>query len=549
MGSSTTRSERSLKMLNQQQPKLFDSKTVIAIIVIGLFYVGWQQYLNNKYPNLKKAKQEVAAPAQSNETIATEGTAPASTNTQASAVTENTSGSELKLVSKPAQYFAYEDDKVSFQISSLGMSIGKFELRKYTDRKDKLITLTPAEPGLFEMQWNGSQQPLSFDVKEIEKGVFVGTTNIGNLQVERKLTYLPDSYSFLQEISFKNPDKMTGQFSISSLDKILVPESSSWLFPSYEHQDFLTFVGDKKELVNTSHAKESFEKKIKAIDLYSLGSQYFTVGFLDESEILADLTLTSDFNSKLITHTLNYQLPQLAQFQFKNKIFIGPKSSESLRAAHEKFVELMDYGMLAFISKPMLASMKWFHSLIGNWGFAIIFLTLLVRAVVLPFNLMSYRSMKGMQKIQPLLTELRAKYKDDPVNLNKEMMAIMKNNNANPLAGCLPILLQIPIFFALYRVIGSSVELYQAPFGAWIHDLSLHDKFYVLPVLMGITMYIQQKLTPTTMDPMQAKILTWMPVVFSLFMLNLPAGLTLYMVVSAVFGIVQQKTFMTMMKN
>ena len=154
-----------------------------------------------------------------------------------------------------------------------------------------------------------------------------------------------------------------------------------------------------------------------------------------------------------------------------------------------------------------------------------------------------------MQTIQPKLTALRERYKDDPVTLNREMMTVMKQNNANPLAGCLPMLLQIPIFFALYRVIGSSVELYQAPFFGWIQDLSFHDKFYVLPVLMGVTMFIQQKMTPSTMDPTQAKILAFMPVLFSVFMLNLPAGLTLYMFVSAVFGIIQQKTFMTLMKT
>jgi YidC/Oxa1 family membrane protein insertase len=308
-------------------------------------------------------------------------------------------------------------------------------------------------------------------------------------------------------------------------------------------------VGDKNELINTSRATEDVKQSVKAINLYSLGTQYFTVGFLDKSEILPDLSILAEVNSKNIQHVVSYQVPQSASFTFTNLLFIGPKSSEKLKAASDKFLGLMDYGMLEFISKPMLASMKWFFSIVGNWGFAIILLTLLVRAVVLPFNLMSYRSMKGMQKIQPLLTQIRENHKDDPVTLNKEMMSIMKNNNANPLAGCLPILLQIPIFFALYRVIGSSVELYQAPFGVWITDLSLHDKYYVLPVLMGITFYIQQKLTPTNMDPMQAKILAWMPVVFSLFMLNLPAGLTLYMVVSAVFGIVQQKTFMALMKN
>jgi YidC/Oxa1 family membrane protein insertase len=285
------------------------------------------------------------------------------------------------------------------------------------------------------------------------------------------------------------------------------------------------------------------------LNLYSLGTQYFTTGILDESEILPDLKFSSNIDTKTILHTLAYEIPATAQSLFKQAIFIGPKSSDSLKAANSSFVELLDFGMLGWISKPMLAVMKWFYGIVGNWGVAIILLTLMVRALVLPFNLMSYKSMKGMQTIQPILADLKVRYKDDAVTLNREMMAVMKQNNANPLAGCLPMVLQIPIFFALYRVIGSSVELYQAPFFAWIQDLSFHDKFYVLPVLMGVTMYIQQKMTPTTMDPAQAKILAFMPVLFSVFMLNLPAGLTLYMFVSAVFGIVQQKTFMTLMKT
>jgi len=148
--------------------------------------------------------------------------------------------------------------------------------------------------------------------------------------------------------------------------------------------------------------------------------------------------------------------------------------------------------------------------------------------------------MKAMQKIQPMTQALREKYKNDPARMNSEMMALMKEHGANPLGGCLPMLLQIPIFFALYKVINSSVELYQSPFMFWITDLSMHDKFYVLPVLMGISMFVQQKLTPSTMDPTQAKIMAFMPLVFSLFMLNLPSGLTLYMFVSTLFGITQQ---------
>lgn len=530
----------------EQQPKLFDSRTILAIIVIGLFYVGWQQYLNHKYPHLQKnqkAQEQVSTEATSQQT------SPQKTETIQPEKPTSAAVAEIKIVSKPSRELVFEDEQVIFKVNSLGMAISSFELKKYSDRKGARISLTPTAPGLFEMQWGVQKEPLPFDIEQKEPGTFTGRAQVGSVTIERELTYNSENHSFKQFIKVINPEAQAGQLFITSRDKLLKPESTSWLFPSYEHQDFLTFVGDKKATFNLSHTKEDISETIKAINLYSLGTQYFTIGFLDQSDILSDLIIHADINTKSVTHELAYQVPPVKELTLKGQVFVGPKSTNYLKAANEKFIELMDYGMLAFISKPMLASMKWFFSLVGNWGLAIILLTLLVRAVVLPFNLMSYRSMKGMQKIQPLLTELREKYKNDPVTLNREMMTIMRENNANPLAGCLPVLLQIPIFFALYRVIGSSVDLYQAPFFGWIQDLSLHDKFYVLPVLMGATMFIQQKLTPSTLDPMQAKMLTWMPVIFCLFMLNLPAGLTLYMVVSAVFGIVQQKTFMTLMKS
>jgi YidC/Oxa1 family membrane protein insertase len=534
-----------------QQPKIFDSKMLLAVVIIGAFYVGWQQYLNKKYPNLNKPvanKEKAQDPSLAADTKIDSTKSELAVDKTVDKSSKETS-SEVKILQKPSREISYEDNEVKITISSLGMSISSFIIKKYTDRKGQPIAMTPLAPGLFEMQWGVPGEPIPFDIKETEKGVFIGTAQVGSISLTRELTYHPESFSFTQKVKINNPESIPANISFASRDRIQKPESSSFLFPSYEHQDFLTFVNDKKELFNLSHSEEKLDTTVKAINLYSLGTQYFTIGFLDKSELLSDLILSSDLNSKTVNHAVSYKLPNVKDFEISNLIFIGPKSAENLKRANERFVELMDFGMLAFISKPMLASMKWFYSLIGNWGLAIIFLTLLVRAIVLPFNLMSYRSMKGMQKIQPLLTDLRERYKDDPVTLNREMMSIMKQNNANPLSGCLPILLQIPIFFALYRVIGSSVELYQAPFFAWISDLSLHDKFFVLPILMGITMYIQQKLTPTNLDPMQAKILVWMPVIFSVFMLYLPAGLTLYMVVSAVFGIVQQKTFMALMKN
>lgn len=152
--------------------------------------------------------------------------------------------------------------------------------------------------------------------------------------------------------------------------------------------------------------------------------------------------------------------------------------------------------------------------------------------------------MKGMAKIQPQMKELRVKYKDNPQKLNQEVLRLMKEAKANPIGGCLPMLLQIPVFFALYQVLGQSIELYKAPFMLWISDLSLKDPLFVLPILMGITMYAQLKITPTTMEPAQQKVLMFMPFLFTGFMLALPSGLTLYIFISALFGVLQQIYFM-----
>ena len=200
----------------------------------------------------------------------------------------------------------------------------------------------------------------------------------------------------------------------------------------------------------------------------------------------------------------------------------------------------MNYGIFGFISKPLLKLLVLMHQIFNNWGLALIAMTILVRLLLMPFNVMSFRSAQSMQKIKPKMDKVRELYKNDPLRMNKETMALMKENNANPISGCLPMLLQIPIFFALWRMISSSVEIYQQPFFGWITDLSSHDTFFILPILMGITMFLQQKMTPTNLDPMQAKILNFMPIIFTLFMLSLPSGLTLYNFVSSLFGVIQQ---------
>jgi YidC/Oxa1 family membrane protein insertase len=178
---------------------------------------------------------------------------------------------------------------------------------------------------------------------------------------------------------------------------------------------------------------------------------------------------------------------------------------------------------------------------VHNYGVAIILLTVLVRLLFYPLTLKSQKSMKAMQRLQPQIASLKEKYKDEPAKMQQEQMALFKTHKVNPMGGCLPMLVQLPVFIALYAVLGNSIELFQAPFFGWIQDLSTKDPYYIYPVLMGVSMFVQQKLTPAVgMDPAQQKVMMFMPVLFSGMMINLPSGLTMYIFVSTLLGIFQQ---------
>ncbi|MCM2324178.1 MAG: membrane protein insertase YidC [Oligoflexia bacterium] len=223
------------------------------------------------------------------------------------------------------------------------------------------------------------------------------------------------------------------------------------------------------------------------------------------------------------------------------RVYFGPKMLHLLRKVDPALDNTVDLGWFTIFAYPLLNLLNWFYQFVKNYGVAIILLTLLLKIATYPLTYKSMKSMKEMAKIQPQLQKLREKYKDDREALNREMMTMMKSHGYNPMAGCLPILIQMPIFIALYRVLYSSIELYQAPFALWIKDLSAHDPYYITPILLTITMYLQQKLTPNTAtDPVQAKMLQFMPVIFGAMMLNLPSGLTVYMLVNALASIVQQ---------
>ena len=221
--------------------------------------------------------------------------------------------------------------------------------------------------------------------------------------------------------------------------------------------------------------------------------------------------------------------------------YLGPKDSSILKSINPELTDVIEYGFFTFISKPLFKVLEWFHGLVGNWGWAIVLVTLLIKLILFP---LSYKGMMSMQKLKdlaPQMKELKEKYGKDPQKMNAKMMEMYKKHGANPMGGCLPMLLQIPIFFAIYRVLLNAVELQGAEWTLWITNLSVMDPYFVLPLLMGASMWYQQKITPNTMtDPMQQKIFQWLPVVMTVFFITFPAGLVLYWLVNNIFTIAQQ---------
>ena len=226
--------------------------------------------------------------------------------------------------------------------------------------------------------------------------------------------------------------------------------------------------------------------------------------------------------------------------EFTSQLFVGPKLVNRLEEIAPGLELTVDYGVLTFLSKPLYWLLSFYQSYVGNWGLAIILLTMTIKAVFYKLSETSYRSMAKMRKVGPRLKTLKERYGSDRQKMNAAMMELYKTEKINPMGGCLPILVQIPVFIALYWALLETVDLRQAPFILWIDDLSVMDPYFVLPIIMGVSMLLQQKLNPTPPDPIQAKVMMALPFVFTFFFAFFPAGLVLYWVVNNILSIAQQ---------
>jgi YidC/Oxa1 family membrane protein insertase len=270
---------------------------------------------------------------------------------------------------------------------------------------------------------------------------------------------------------------------------------------------------------------------------------YFVTALIPSSkeESYRYYTLNPDNRSYVIgAITPSKKIPVGSNEKLTHRFYVGPKLQKELPQYAEGLDLTVDYGIFWFLAKPVYWLLDFIHSYVKNWGWAIILVTLLLKLLFFKLSAAGYRSMANMRQVQPRLLAIRDRHKDDKARLNQAMMELYKKEKINPLGGCFPILIQIPVFISLYWVLLESVELRQASFIFWWNDLSSADPYFVLPLLMGITMFVQQKLNPAPMDPVQAKVMSVLPVVFTVFFAFFPSGLVLYWVVNNTLSIAQQ---------
>ncbi|WQU96612.1 membrane protein insertase YidC [Helicobacter pylori] len=362
------------------------------------------------------------------------------------------------------------------------------------------------------------------------------TQDLGALIIIKTLTFYDDLHYDLK-IAFKSPNNLIPSYVITNGYRPVAD------LDSYTFSGVLLENNDKKiEKIEDKDAKEI--KRFSNTLFLSSVDRYFTTLLFTKDPQGFEALIDSEIGTK----------NPLGFISLKNEAdlhgYIGPKDYRSLKAISPMLTDVIEYGLITFFAKGVFVLLDYLYQFVGNWGWAIIFLTIIVRIILYP---LSYKGMVSMQKLKelaPKMKELQEKYKGEPQKLQAHMMQLYKKHGANPLGGCLPLILQIPVFFAIYRVLYNAVELKSSEWILWIHDLSIMDPYFILPLLMGASMYWHQSVTPNTMtDPMQAKIFKLLPLLFTLFLITFPAGLVLYWTTNNILSVLQQLIINKVLEN
>ena len=473
----------------------------------------------------------------------------------------------LPVSQRPAQEITIDTDLYSATLSEQGGVITSFLLKNFREQKSEdspgvNLVKTDLNQGYpLAFSWGAvvdrntlytlDNTKVSFDSSTNEAAVIMRAVSPAGLEVVRTYRFNRDTYLIRHEITVNNKSGQVLQGTAGLHQKNMpfsaLTKASNWLFrgPSMFSESGL----QKFKL-------KEFEDGPKTVqgtfDWVAYEGTYFMTGIIPS---VGQTSVTMNAEDELVTIDLLAQLDTLdpaAGKTYEYSLFYGPKKLTLLNEVGYNLGKIVNFGWFDVIAKPMLYLLNWFYSIVHNYGVAIILVTIILKAIFWPITQKGLKSMKNMQKLQPKVVKLKEKYKNDPTRMNQEMMSLYKTYKVNPLGGCLPMVLQIPVFFALYKVLLQSIELRHAPFMLWINDLSAPDRLYlgfdipylgglpVLTLLMGASMFLQQKMTPTTADPTQAKIMMFLPLIFTVMFVNFASGLVLYWFINNLLSIFQQ---------
>ncbi len=521
-----------------------EKRTLIALLLALVILFGFQYFFSPKEP---PAPPKEAAPAKEAAPVKAEE-APAKPS---AAGTPRAEVPAPLATAKVTKTYLVETPLLKVTFSDIGGAITSVRLLKYKEKlgspegKELIEDIAPYQrvPMLVESQSGAAATDATvfvpdradLTIKDAPESItFTGALTNGK-KVKKIYTFYPDRYTIGLQVTVENldPDRTYLDLAVISMKEK----------PSYAFKG--PFVYNGKALDQIS----KLEKPVDANKTYTYAGfdeGYFAFIWIPEEASKPSLKI-EEVNQMIPIERLRLDKPDVS-----GQLYFGPRDIGILKSLNIRAEKIVDFGWFDIVAKPMLWGLNWANKYTHNYGIDIILLTILIKIIFYPLSLKSYKSMKEMQKLQPQIAKLKEKYKDDKEKLNREMMGIYKTKGINPLGGCLPMIIQIPVFFALYKVLIGAIEFRHAPFMLWINDLASPEDLFsfsvagytvplrVLPLVMGITQVLQQKMTPTTADPMQEKMMLFMPIVFTFLFWGFPSGLVLYWLVNNVISIAQQ---------
>lgn len=549
-----------------------DRKLIYFLIGFAAFYVLYNKLVLSKLPKPPEQPRPAAtAPATPGKTEQPKAALPAPTNVPASAAAATNAP-----VSTPAPVTSAEKEQAITVdtplyhaiFSNRGAVLTSFRLKNYLDDHGQPLEMVPQETD------KAHPLELQFDDKQLtelaNQSIYSATpgnvTITGNKSEALQFTFSDGKYTFQKKFVFQGDSYLIQAELLTQQSQQNLPLKLSWApgletVQNYSKPSFLTV---SRGLVNSGDKvehlipKDEFKKIGSTVKWAGVETNYFLAIFIpastDTSRVPADAYMARLVDDKKQPHNVGVTLGSQRAEPLKLTMFIGPKDYILLGELGMDLKDAVDFGFFAPITRALFFTLRKFYSFTHNYGLAIVIITILIKLIFTPFTQMSFASMKKMQQMQPELKKIQDRYgkmkSDDPrkQSMNTEIMALHKRYGVNPLGGCLPMLLQMPVLFAFYKLLGNAIELRGAPFGLWLQDLSRPDPYFITPVIMGVTMLLQQRMTPST-DPMQKNMMYIMPVMFTYISLNLPSGLVLYWLLSNFLAIAHQYYFQQQQKK